>query len=124
MTQNVATYCPEIMTLIRSIAYQKDLLKEFKETDEGAVEMVQEIKDQQEALKSYLEEQNDSKEILDKIKDLENDLKLAVKGAAQGSEYKPAVLKKFYMARSKEDAVDKTVDIGKTFEELKGIVGS
>lgn len=122
MTQKIKAYCPEIMTIIRNIHEQNELLKDFKEKDQLAQEFIKEIKEQQENLKSHLEETAESKTILDKLEALNTDLKLAVKGAAQGSQFKPAELKGYFVARAKESGVEKVVTKAETFQELESVL--
>jgi hypothetical protein len=124
MTNKIAAYCPEIMTLIREVAKRKDLLKDFRETDEHAQELEQLIKEAQEELKAYLETNDESKELLADIKTANTELKMAVKGAAVGSEFKVPMLMKYYAARAKDEAVEKTIKIGEAFAELGTIIGS
>ena len=125
MTTNNTTliaYSQEIAPMIRAVAYQKELLKDFKDTDAKAVALAEAIKEAQQALKDYLDENDESKAIITSIKELETDLKEAIKGAAKGTDYKPAELKGYSIARSKDDGVVKVVDKGELFSELNGML--
>ena len=113
-------YTKEIMPLFTQLQYQKNLLKDFKESDEKAVKLAAAIKEAQEELKAYLENNDDSKAVLDKIKEIDIDIKEAVKAAVKyAGDVKPAELKAYYIARSKEDGVVKVVKKGNVFEGLE-----
>ncbi len=116
--KKLVEYSKEIAPMIRDILYQKELLKDFKESDERAVELAEDVASAQDALKAYVEASEDGKAILDKIKELETELKQAVRGAAKDTEYKAAMLKAFFTARQKDDAVKKTITKGDVFDEL------
>lgn len=119
MTQNkLAAYNSEIQPLLRTVNEFKDALKGFKETDEKALKLIEAIKDAQEELKLYLEDNVTSKDILENIEEHTKEFGLAVKAAARGSAYKVPELKAFFVARSKDDAVEKAVDRGELFKEL------
>lgn len=118
MNQQLVEYNKEIQPLIRDLIKQKELLKDFVESDEQCIEHASYVKDAQEVLKSIIEESEDGKEILQKIKDIDNDIKQAVKGAARGTPYKAAELKAYFMARAKQ-SVEKVVDKGDLFETLE-----
>jgi len=117
-TNKLQAYNQEIQPLLRTINGFKEDLKEFKETDEKALKLAEAIKDAQEELKLYLEDNTTSKDILENIKEHSKEFGLAVKGAAKGTAYKVKDLKPYFVARSKEDAVEKAVDKGQLFEEL------
>lgn len=118
MTNKLQAYNQEIQPLLRTVNEFKDALKAFKETDEKALKLIEAIKDAQEELKLYLEDNTTSKDILDNIKEHTKEFGLAVKAAAKGSAYKVNQLKPYFVARSKEDAVEKAVDKGQLFDEL------
>lgn len=125
MTQSATTlveYSRNIAPIIRDLNHQKELLADFKESNEEYLEFVREVKGLQETMKGMLEENDDSKEILEKIKDLDNDLKEAVKAAARGTDYKPAELKVFFVARSKDEGVVKVVTKGELFSQLDDLL--
>lgn len=111
-------YSKEIAPRVRAVIKKKELLKDFKESDEHAIELAQTIKDAQALLKAYLEENDDSKEILEAIKEQTKELKLAIKAAAKVTEHKPAELKAFFTARAKEDGVKKVIVKGDKFEAI------
>jgi uncharacterized coiled-coil DUF342 family protein len=118
MTTTFLEYSKEIAPLIRQAEYQKDLMKDFKETDEKALELAELIKEAQEALKEYLSSQEEFKALQESLKAIESDIKEAIKAAAKGTDFKPAMLKKFFVARNKEEGVVKVVEAGVTFKEL------
>lgn len=111
-------YNKEIQPKIRNLLQQKELLKDFIDSDEECQELVQEVNDASKALKSAVEKSERGAELLEAIKAIELDIKLAIKAAARGTEYKAAELKAFMFARAKE-SVDKVVDKGELFDELK-----
>lgn len=134
MTQAVALveYSREIGPLIRKIETKKQIIKDFKETDEKAIELVQAGKEANAALKAYVEEQN--KDVLDELKSLNTELKEAIKGAARSTKdtprpFKAGELKPYFVARNKpveqgkQKPVEKVIVKGDTFEELEVIVG-
>lgn len=101
--------------MIRKTLELKEALKEWIATDEEANEFAEEIKEVQARFKKYVEDKEAA--LLAEIKALELDTKLAIKGAAKASEYKPADLKTYFYARAKE-SVDKVVKKGELFDEL------
>jgi predicted Zn-dependent protease len=119
MTQTtLMAYSQEIAPLIRQAAELKLDLKEFKDSDEKAVKLAQAIKDAQDELKQYLEDNQKSADIIEAIKDIEKDIKLAVQAAAKNSSYKASELKSYFIARSKDEGVEKVVQKGSLFEDL------
>ncbi len=119
--QALVEYSREIAPMLKDLLHQKELLKDFKESDDTAIDLADAIKTAQEQLKDYLAKEDDAVEISGKIVELENDIKQAVAGAARVCDYKPAELKKFFLARVKE-TVAKTVDIGTAFAELERLL--
>ncbi len=111
-------YSQEIAPKIRELLKKKELLKDFKDSDETALELADAVKSAQAALKDYIEKSDDGKEIIDEIHAIEKEVKEAIKGAAKASTFKPAQLKAFLLARAKEDAVKKVIDKGSIFTEL------
>lgn len=124
ISKALLAYSQEIAPLVRLVAKKKDLLKDFKESDQGAIDLAEIVTAAQEALKAYIESTDDGKEIMQDIKDAENELKQAIKGAAKATEQKPADLKAFFVARSKDQAVKKVIDKGDKFETLNKALGA
>lgn len=128
--QALSEYSKEIGPLVRELAKKKELLKDFKESDETAVELAQKVKDAQEALKAYVETSDRGKELLAEIKEKDTELKEAVKAAARATKdtdrpFKVGELKPYFVARNKGDekkSVTKVIDKGDTFEELEVII--
>lgn len=118
ISEALFAYSQEIAPLVRMVTKKKDILKDFKESDQGAINLAEVVKAAQENLKAYIESTDDGKVILEEIKDAENDLKQAIKGASKATDEKPAVLKAFFVARSKDEAVKKVIDKGDKFETL------
>lgn len=116
-------YSQEIAPKIRDLIKKKLILKDFKESDEKAIELANIVKEAQADLKKYVEESEDGMEILDEIKSIENEIKQAVKSAGQASNYKPKDLKAFFVARAKEDAVVKVIEKGDIFKDIKQLLG-
>jgi hypothetical protein len=133
MTQvALVEYSREIGPRIRELDKKKQIIKDFKETDEKAIELSDEVKAAQEKLKAYVEEQN--KDVLDEIKGLEGELKEAMKAAARSTKdterpFTVGELKPYFVARNKpveqgkQKPVEKVIVKGDTFEELETIVG-
>ncbi len=119
----LTAYSQEIAPMIRNLIKKKELLKDFKESDDKAIELAEAIKSAQADLKKYVEESEDGMEYLDDIKAIEIEIKQAVKAAGKASNYKPADLKAFFIARAKEDAVVKVIAKGDIFEDLKKLLG-
>lgn len=111
-------YSQEIAPLIRQAAELKADLKDFKESDEQAIKLAEVIKQAQDDLKQYLEDNQKSADIIEAIKDVEKDIKLAVQAAAKNSAYKASELKSYFIARSRDDGVEKVVCKGTLFEDL------
>jgi hypothetical protein len=112
-------YSREIGPMIRDLLYQKELLKDFKESNEKAIELSENLSNSQADLKLFLDSNEGSQEIIRRIKELEEDLKLAVKAASKVCDFKPAELKAYFTARAKEDAVEKVIDKGEKFDTLE-----
>lgn len=108
-------YNQEIAPKIRELLEAKEVLKEQLALDTEVVRVQDEIKAEQQVLKDMIEDRHPN--VVREIKDLETDIKLALKAMAKGSDYKPAELKAFMMARAKE-SVAKVVDKGALFEQL------
>ncbi len=112
-------YSKEIMPMFEAISKKANILKDFRDTDEKAMELADMIKQAQDNLKKYLEEDEHYQEITAEKKELEKELKLAIKAlVTKIPEYKPAVLKKFFKSRLKEDAVKEVIDTGDIFSAL------
>lgn len=128
--QALTEYSKEIGPLVRAVAKKKELLKDFKESDETAVALAETVKIAQEALKAYVEASDDGKTILAEIKEAETELKTALKGAAYSTKntptpYKAGELKPYFVARNKEkkaQAVEKVIKKGDTFEALEKVL--
>ena len=114
-------YSKGIVPKIKALLYQKELQKDFKESDDTAVDLQAAIKEAQEHLKEYLSKDDTYKELDEQVKDLEREIKEALKAAARVCEFKPADLKAYFQARVKE-AVKKTVEKGKSFDELNHLL--
>lgn len=110
------SYSQEIGPMLRKQFELQDALKEWKAEDTEAQRLKNDIKDAQEALKKYVEDTEGN--LVKEIADLALDVKLALKGAAKGSNYKPAELKAFFTARAKE-SVEKVVSKGELFQQLE-----
>ena len=112
-----------VQPILRDIAYQNELLKSFKETDEECVELQQKIKTIQEQLKARLSEAEESKDIKEKIAELEGDLKSYLDVAVQHfPDFDKKDLKAYFVARSKEKVAD-VINKGEVFENLDETVG-
>lgn len=109
------TYSQEIGPMLRKQFELQDALKEWKAVDAEAQRLQNDIKDAQEALKKYVEDTEGN--LVKEITDLALDVKLALNGAAKGTNYKPAELKAFFTARARE-SVAKVVDKGELFAQL------
>lgn len=119
--QALIEYSREIVPMLKDLLKQKELLKDFKESDDTALDLAAAIKDAQDELKAYIEKDEDAKLFIDRIKEIENDIKEAVKGAAKVCDFKEAELKAFFLAHVKE-TVDKTVDKGTAFAALEELL--
>lgn len=108
-------YNKEIQPKIRKLLELNEALKEWKAEDEEVQRILEDIKESQAILKSYVEDKESS--LIREINDLTTDIKLAVKAAAKGTNYKPAELKAFFTARAKE-SVEKVVSKGELFAQL------
>jgi negative regulator of replication initiation len=109
-------YSQEIAPKVRKLLELKDTLKEGVKDDAKVIELKEEIADINAQIKQHIED-NES-QLVREIKDLETDIKLAIKAAAKGTDYKPAELKGFFEARAKEKVAD-VVDKGALFEQLE-----
>lgn len=111
-------YNQEIQPILRNIEKKKELIKDFKTTDEKALKLQQNIKDMQEELKAYLESDDDIKAYMDEVAALTKDFKEASKLAARSVGKKPAIVSAYFKARCK-DNVDKIVEKGEIFNSLE-----
>lgn len=119
MTNKLAAYAKELSPTIRKVLELKELLKEFKSSDDGALELQETIKEAQEELKDYLSKHEDSGATITEIKELEKDLKEGFAAAVKDSDYKPADFKAYLIARA-NDKVEVVVAKGVTFGSLEG----
>lgn len=108
-------YNREIQPKLRKLLELNDALKEWKAEDEEVQRMLDDIKESQAILKSYVEDKESN--LIREINDLNTDIKLAVKAAAKGTQFKPAELKSYFVARAKE-SVGKVIDKGDMFAQL------
>lgn len=118
MNQQLFSYNQEIQPIIREILQQKELLKDFVDSDEECIQHAGFVKEAQEDLKSIILKSERGAELLEKIKDLEKDLKLATKAAVRGTKYKAADFKGYSVARAKA-SVEKVTAKGELFSELE-----
>ena len=126
-------YSREIGPLVRQIETKKQIIKDFKETDELSVELAQEIKGIQANLKAHVETEN--ADILKELKELEAELKQACQAAARSTKdtdrpFTVGELKPYFVARNKPvemgkpTPVKKVITKGDTFEELEVKIGN
>jgi hypothetical protein len=124
-TLALSEYSREIGPLVRTIATKKELLKDFKESDEEAIALSGIVKTAQANLKAYVESSDRGKELLTELKEVETDLKLALKAAARATKdtpkpYKTGELRPYFVARNKaQKAVTKVIKKGDTFVALE-----
>lgn len=111
-------YSKELAPTIRKVIELKDLLKEFKETNEQYIEHQGYVKEAGGVLKGILEDNTESAAILEEISELTKDLKEGFAAAAKGTEFSPAEVGAYLQARAKEDGVSKVVTKGNVFTEL------
>lgn len=123
-TNKLAEYQKEILPMIRNLEYQKALLADFKSSDEKAVALAEAVKDAQKALKDYLDTEEYAAGLQETIKEIARDIKTAIAGAANGEKYKPAELKAYWVAKVKDEGVEKVVSKGTLFVELNGVIGT
>jgi len=116
MTTTMIEYSREIGPKIRKLIELNETLKEWKAEDAGVQQFAEDIKGLQEGLKSYIEDKESG--LIREIADVSTDIKLAVKAAAKNTQYKPAELKAYFVARAKE-SVSKVVDKGELFAQLE-----
>ena len=109
------SYSKEIQPNIRKLLEKKDALNEWKKEDEHVQDCLREIKELQENLKAHVEDKESV--LVREIADLEIDIKLAIKAAVKGTNYKAPDLKDYLFARAKE-SVAKVIDKGDLFAEL------
>lgn len=134
--QALVEYSREIGPRVRAIEAKKQALKDFKETDQKAIELTEAIKTANESakaeLKSYIESEN--ADLIEEIKELEKELKEAIKGAARATKdtdrpFTAGELKPYFVARNKtvEQGKPKPVDVvinkGGTFTTLEQKIG-
>lgn len=125
-------YSREIGPRVRAIETKKQILKDFKTTDQEALELAETVKAAQAALKEYVKREN--AELYAEIKALEAELKQAVQAAARSTKdtdrpFTVGELKPYFVARNKTvemgkpTPVKKVIVKGDTFEELETKIG-
>lgn len=112
------SYSREIVPMARSIAEKKEALKDILEGDEEVAEHQRYVNDAKEALDSAILENEEYQKAAQALKELVTEFKQAVKGAAKGTDYKPAELTAYFNARAKDKAVEKTINKGELFVAL------
>ena len=121
----IKTYNPEIMTKLRESAIKADVIKDFKATNEGYLELMEKVKEAQTAAKEYLEKFENAGEVTQEKKELDKEIKLAIQAAAEGTEYEEKdmfkVLTSYFKDRAK-DKVKEKIDLGNEFCVLDDIV--
>ncbi len=126
-------YSREIGPRVREIEKKKQIIKDFKTTDEKALELAEAVAAAQAELKAHVEKEND--DIIKEIKALEAELNEAIKGAARSTKdsprpYKAGELKAYFQARNKTyeqgkvPPVKKVIVKGSTFDELEKKIGT
>lgn len=113
--QALQAYNQEIQPKIRQLIKKQDILKEWANDDQKIAEYKEQIKELNDNIKKYIEETES--ELYREINDLKTDIKLAVKGAAKASGYKPAELNAYFVSRAK-DKVEDVIEKGNIFESL------
>lgn len=116
MTTTLIEYSREIGPKIREQLKLKEILTEGVADDQVVQDFKQQIADMNDAIKQHIEDKES--DLVRRIKDLDTDIKLAVKAAAKGTDYKPADLKAFLVARAKEKVED-VVGKGELFAQLE-----
>ena len=125
-------YSREIGPRVRDIINKKQILADFKTTDQTALELSEKVKEVQADLKAYVEKEQ--AELRDEIKQLEKELKEAYQACARATKdtdrpYTVAELKAYFTARNKPfemgttPPVKKVIEKGETFEELEEKLG-
>lgn len=121
----IKTYNPEIMTKLRESAIKADLIKDFKATNEGYLELMEKVKEAQAAAKEYLEKFENAGEAIQEKKELDKEIKLAIQAAAEGTEYETKdrfkVLSAYFKDRAKSKVYEKVL-LGEDFKLLNEVV--
>jgi hypothetical protein len=127
MNEKIKSYNPEIQTLLRNSARKQELIKDFKATDQGYLDLMATVKEAQDAAKAYLEKYENAGEVIQEKKAIDKEIKMAIEAAAKGSEYeekdKLKVLTAYFKARANEKVTEKIV-LGDEFEVLNSIIES
>jgi hypothetical protein len=127
VSEKIKQYNQEIQTLLRTSALKADIIKDFKATDQGYLDLMTAVKEAQDAAKAYLEKYENAGEVIQEKKAIDKEIKLAIEAAAKGSEYeekdKLKVLTAYFKARASEKVTEKIV-LGDEFEVLNGIIES
>lgn len=109
----------ELKSLVSRIAKVDELLKDIKESDEGAIKLAEAVKYAQEELKIYLAAHLDYFTLTEEKNELVKELKQGAKNATKGTGFKHTVFTAFLKAQMKEEAVERVVDKGSLFSSLK-----
>jgi cysteinyl-tRNA synthetase len=115
----IKTAATELKSLVTRISKLDELLKDIKESDEGAIKLSDKVKEAQEDLKAYLAANLDYFNLTNEKNELLKELKQGCKAATKNTAFKPAMLVAFLKATVKEEAVNKTIDKGQLFNSLK-----
>lgn len=120
MTENkqaisLQEYNKEIQPMLHSISKKTEILNEWKKEDATIAEFKLKLKEIQEEMKKYVEDTES--ELVREINDLKTDFKLAVKGCAKSSGYKPKEINSFMIARFKQK-VEEVKEKAELFDKL------
>ena len=115
----IKTASQELKSLVTRIGKVDELLKDIRESDEGALKLSEAVKYAQEELKIYLAAHLDYFTLTNEKNELVKELKQGCKAATKNTAFKPAMLVAFLKAAAKEESVEKTIDKGQLFNSLK-----
>jgi hypothetical protein len=74
MNEKIKQYNPEIQTLLRQSALKADIIKDFKATDQGYLDLMAAVKEAQDAAKAYLEKYENAGEVIQEKKAIANSI--------------------------------------------------
>jgi gas vesicle protein len=124
MTQNTnmttfVEYNKEVAPKIHSLLKKQEVLKEWCKDDTEIAKFKEQIKEIQEQMKGYIKDTES--ELVREIEDLSVDIKEAIKAMCKGSDYKPAQVKAFLLARAQQK-VEAAYDKAELFTKLEDVL--
>ena len=125
MTNKLKQYNGEIQELFRASAQKKELIDDFKKTDQKYLDAMVKVKEAQDAAKEILEQFENAGEWISEKKALDKSIKEAIIAATEGSEWEDKEKRKIYTEYCKKRSAQKVGEVitkGVEFTALDNII--